>query len=314
MATSKQEISKSIKGFLFFVLLMIDLVSLSALAYGKGKYRACSWNDCDVYFISATSNDPSETIDPGKNKDVGTTLCELRDTDQDGFYDTLLVNIENAYPCYSSSVGAVIFNGGLKKVRVTGIDLSSDDEIELSFDNLPGYIINPQETLTTTLSMHVKEEVSEGGSYHFSVKIHFSEAFCGGLGFWKNWDKHKTFTEEEIEGWLEEIDSESFWLGPTTVEEMEDYLSLKRHSSMKERFLAHYLCSRLNVQGYLLNPYQPHDVSGYDPYNYLQLANPSSATLKEIIEAIEAKYGTDPTKKQFEIMKNICEGINELLI
>lgn len=39
-------------------------------------------------------------------------------------------------------------------------------------------------------------------------------------GFWKNWDSHNTYSEEEIEVWLASINGTSDWLGPTTVEDM----------------------------------------------------------------------------------------------
>ena len=46
--------------------------------------------------------------------------------------------------------------------------------------------------------------------------------------------------------------------------------------------------------------------------NYLGLADPSAATLSEIIAAIESKFGTGATKDELEIMKNICDALNNL--
>ena len=67
-----------------------------------------------------------------------------------------------------------------------------------------------------------------------------------------------------------------------------------------------------------LNPDNKHDITTVEGYGYLGLANPSSATLSEIVEAIEGKHvppATDPpTDKQFEIMKNICDALNNLEI
>jgi len=53
-------------------------------------------------------------------------------------------------------------------------------------------------------------------------------------------------------------------------------------------------------------------VSGEDPGNYLALADPSAATLSEIIAAIESKHGTSPSNTQFNIMKSVCDALNNL--
>ncbi|MCP8314106.1 MAG: hypothetical protein H3Z53_07030 [archaeon] len=86
-------------------------------------------------------------------------------------------------------------------------------------------------------------------------------------------------------------------------------------STMEKKFLAQYLALRLNVESLRIHPTAyTHDVTALDPSNYLGLADPSSATVSEIIAAIEGKYGTSPTGAQFEIMKNICDALNNLWI
>ena len=52
------------------------------------------------------------------------------------------------------------------------------------------------------------------------------------------------------------------------------------------------------------------DVKSADPGNYLGLANP--ATLAQIQAAIESKFNTSPTRDEFEIMKTVCDKINNL--
>lgn len=42
------------------------------------------------------------------------------------------------------------------------------------------------------------------------------------------------------------------------------------------------------------------------------LTNPGSAGLSEIIAAIESKYGTSISHYQFNIMKNVCDALNNL--
>lgn len=134
----------------------------------------------------------------------------------------------------------------------------------------------------------------------------------GSAGFWKNWDKHKTFTEGEIEGWLESINDGSSWLGPTTVGGMGDMLWQKCGPDMKCKFLKQYLATRLNAEAGRLYYGTLHNFSIYDSIDYLGLGG--QGTLQEVISAIEGKYGTSPSEDQFEIMKDICEALNELEI
>ena len=148
--------------------------------------------------------------------------------------------------------------------------------------------------------------------------VNTGEWDCGGtIGFWKNWDKHKTFTQEEIEGnegkegWLGAINATSDWLGPTTVEGMEDILWRKCKSDMGCKFLKQYLATRLNAESELLNLEATYNFN--DPDNYL--GHDGSGKLSDIIAAIEGKYPDDPEvvwpeKAEYEIMRNICDTLN----
>src|SRR3972149_6037506 len=60
----------------------------------------------------------------------------------------------------------------------------------------------------------------------------------GTIGFWKNWDSHNTYSQGQIEGWLSAIDSSSSWLGPTTVGDMEDALTMGPDHTMRDMFIA----------------------------------------------------------------------------
>ena len=146
----------------------------------------------------------------------------------------------------------------------------------------------------------------------------------GSPGFWKNWDKHNTYTESEMEGWLGTIESNSDWLVPDEdgdgngIEDMEAVLHSAEGGSMEEKFLAQYLATRLNMEAGLLWSDGKHDITAIDKHNYLDVACPSSATLSEIVNAVEDKYTEEPedkpTDKQFGILKDVCEALNELEI
>jgi predicted ribosomally synthesized peptide with SipW-like signal peptide len=145
---------------------------------------------------------------------------------------------------------------------------------------------------------------------------------CGGtIGFWKNWDSHNTYIQSQIEGWLQIIDGNSTWLGPTNMTDMVTMLEQASGKNKTSQFLGHYLATRLDMETEplpRLNPDNEHDITTVEGYGYLGLANPSSANLSEIIAAIESKYvppATEPpTDKQVAIMKNICNALNNLEI
>ncbi|RLC91043.1 MAG: hypothetical protein DRI39_10840, partial [Chloroflexi bacterium] len=123
---------------------------------------------------------------------------------------------------------------------------------------------------------------------------------------------HHTYTREQIEDWLEQIDADSCWLGPTTVQGMEAVLWDATCDGMEERFLGHYLATSLDAASGRLALTRTHDVTGLDEDNYLGLADPEEATLAEIIDAIEGKCGESPSKDEFEVMKDICDALNNL--
>ncbi len=150
----------------------------------------------------------------------------------------------------------------------------------------------------------------------------------GTIGFWGSWDKHNTYTQDQIEDWLGNIDGDSHWLVPDMdededidIDDMGDVLWYECKSDMKCKFLKHYLATRLDMETEplpRLNPDNEHGFSTYDPATleypdgYLGLGG--SGTLEDIIQAIESKYTEDPTPDQFGIMKNICDALNNLEI
>jgi hypothetical protein len=141
----------------------------------------------------------------------------------------------------------------------------------------------------------------------------------GSPGFWKNWDKHETYTQTDVQGWLSSIDGVSHWLVPDMdangiidISDMVAILEAGQGGTHEEKFLRHYLATRLNVEAGRLFPDTFRFFGHLDPDDYLGLGG--QGTLAEIISAIEGKYDTSPTKAQFEIMKNICDAVNNLEI
>jgi hypothetical protein len=175
-------------------------------------------------------------------------------------------------------------------------------------------ILDPSEVEVETFTVHVEQEADQGASYTFTIRKTFSEPTQATIGFWKSWDSHDTFTEGQIVSWLITIAATSDWLNATTIEEMEAVFAAGggKGSTAESRFLAQYLATRLNDRSSLLCAGELHDVTQHDPDNYLDLADPANASLQEIINAIESKYGIVETKQQFNTLYDICDALNNL--
>ena len=167
--------------------------------------------------------------------------------------------------------------------------------------------------------------IQDGGVFsdtEVSLGNFFQLADCqsGTRGFWSQWDSHNTYTKAEIDGWLAIIDASSLWLdsvdgdGDFDTDDMDCIFAngVGPGATMESRFLAHYLAQRLNQVSGRQSPSTTHDVTACDPANYLNLLIPTSATGQQIVDAIEAKSGTSPTAAQFEIMKDVCDALNNL--
>ena len=165
---------------------------------------------------------------------------------------------------------------------------------------------------------------SDSGDYAFEAG-EWQVDLSGTIGFWKGPGALNAFNpsaEDDIEFWLREIDTNPGWLGPTEYDDMVLWLSWDEPgeaSSMEAKFLAQYLAQRLNQRSGRQSESTQHDVTkvpSYDPVvNYLGLANPYSASGAEIIQKIELKYNAilpPPTDSELEIMKDVCDWLNNL--
>lgn len=164
-------------------------------------------------------------------------------------------------------------------------------------------------------------ETSQGN--YFSIG-----GLSGTRGFWSQWNKHKTYSQAQINGWLRNIDAASFWLvddegsdGNIDTGDMDRIFAngVGKRSTDESRFLAHYLAQRLDQESGRQSPATTHDVTDYDSSNYLGLTNPTAASGAEIVAAIESKHPDYtnpaqpwPTDAECIVMKDVCVALNEL--
>ena len=273
-----------------------------------------------------SSNDPSEPQAMGwpcarYDKDVARTTAVLIAR------DLIEVSVGNAYPSYYPTVFFGFRNEGTVSTFVQTVEIDEDattpdpvliDELTVTVTGIyEGQGLDPGDEVVGAVHVHLEQCAEQNATYIIRIRIVVVVYTLGGTpGFWGNWDAHNTYPQEEVEAWLALIDNDSSWLGPTTAAGMEALIEAGRGAgaAMYDRFLAHYMATRLDVEAGRLSLLTHHDVSGLDPGNYLDLATPSSATIPEIIAGVESKYSTPVTGDEYEIMKDVCDDLNNLEI
>jgi len=310
-------------------------------------HRSANFDDPFSWVVSNDDGVSDEAIDPGDDgsdpsepqavgepcnrhdKDVASTTVELVDP------FNISVTLSNAYPCYYATIFYGLENLGSVPAKVASIEVDENALTPDVLEDIPELTvtvtgiyacqteIDPGQEVTGDLEIHVEQDAMECHTYFIKIKV-VVDLWCavgGTPGYWQNWDQH--YDVDQVNEWLGYIDAKSDWLvddmdgnGLIDTDDMDAIrdAATGKGSTMEDRFLSQYLSTRLNVEAGRLAPEASHDVTGSDPGNYLGLANPESAKLSEIIDAIELKYGTSPDKDQFEIMKDICVDLNEVNI
>jgi hypothetical protein len=265
----------------------------------------------DVDFIATSTNDPPGTVDPGYQKNVATCTSAL-------IGDELIeVVVTNGYPSYTCTFTVTVQNTGHLDIKLNPLAIDAPPVLTVTdLSNDAGIELGGGDRVIETFSVHVEQPANQGAVYAFQIRKPFRLYHKGTIGFWRAWNNHNTFTRAQIEGWLTEIDNSSRWWGPRTAEGMVALMdaALRSRATPRDKFLAHCLATRMDERSTILDGNDTHNVTGPDPGNYLGLANPSAATLNQIIAAIEAKYGTSLNNTRYNIMKNICDGLNNLVI
>jgi hypothetical protein len=143
----------------------------------------------------------------------------------------------------------------------------------------------------------------------------------GTIGFWKNWDKHNTYTQTQINSWLSIINASSSWLiiesgysanvsGMVSLISDASGCNGAQRSCAKKKFLAQYLATRLNIESgrkILSSTYSINALTNL----YWGSSNPVS--LATAIAKTEGKLpdtGINPTITQFLLLQTAFDGIN----
>jgi hypothetical protein len=288
---------------------LYSVVALAVLAVVTVSANGVTLKNVD--FTATSTNDPPGTIDPGYTKNVATCTSALVNS------ELVLVTITNGYPSYTCTFTVTAKNTGTLDIKLNPLEFDVPPVLTVTdLSNDEGIVLGGGSKVVERFSVHVEQPAHQGSTYTFEIRKPFRLFQTGTIGFWRNWDRNKKFTRTQIEGWLIQIDNSSQWFGPRTVTGMVSTIDAANggQATPRTRFIAQCLATRLNERSTILEGTDTHNVTSVDPTNYLGLANPSAATLNQIIAAIESKYGTSVNNGRYEIMKNVCDRLNNLAI
>jgi hypothetical protein len=263
----------------------------------------------DVQFISTSTDDRPGTLDPGYTKNVAVCTSRLVNS------ATVEVKVYNSYPSYTCTFTVTVKNTGKLTLKLNPLTILAPPVLTLTdLSNDAGITLGGGAQVTEKFSVHVEQPSKQEWAYTFLIKKPFRLYHKGTIGFWRAWNNHNTFTRTQIQTWLTQIDQASKWYGPRTAEGMVSLMNtaLGGGATMKDKFLAHCLATRMNERSGILAGADTHNVMGVDPGNFLGLGAPQSATLNQIIAAIENKFGWTLTTARYETMKNVCDRLNNL--
>lgn len=138
-----------------------------------------------------------------------------------------------------------------------------------------------------------------------------------GIGHWRNWDNH--YAREQVDAWVRALSASSAWLMPAGYAEdaggvtklvgdatKQCNRTFGHHGCAQKKLEAHLLALRLNVQSGRLEPATSAGLpEGSEASRYLGIG--PGATVQQLLDAIEAKVGSKPTRDQLQAMRAAVE-------
>ena len=187
-------------------IVAIALIALAIAGFSYAHWTEKLWlygevqmgNMCAEFLPPVTRTDHGNdwTCDDGIinvrqiDKDIGKSDGYLIDTNNDGRYDTLVVNLTNVYPCYYEHISfwihncgtipwkiwRVIFNPGNVIIYRPGylkLDLNGDGyaDIEINWGNNFGQQVDPCGKVDLSFDIHVLQPFPENTKLTFTVTI-----------------------------------------------------------------------------------------------------------------------------------------------
>ena len=165
------------------LLFAISLVALAVMGMGYAHWSQTLYINGTVTtgklcvgIRDMGTNDPPNTKDPGKDKDVGVTIsinvgdpkCYHNNTP---YYEEIMYKIENAYPCYNSTGFFWIANCGSIPVNITNVSCTyNTTALEVTVSDITGQL-DPCEVIDGTIDFHVKQEAEQNKTYIINCTV-----------------------------------------------------------------------------------------------------------------------------------------------
>jgi len=184
----------------------ITLIALTIVGFTYAHWSETLWlngtvttgNMCAEFLPPITKTDHGKdwTYDPGIinvrqiDKDIGNSSGYFMDVNQDGCNDTLVIELNNVYPCYYEHISfwihncgtipwriwRVIFNPGnviIYRPSNLTLDLNSDGkaDIEIYWGNNFGQQVDPCGKVDLSFDIHILQPCPENTTLTFTVTI-----------------------------------------------------------------------------------------------------------------------------------------------
>ena len=173
------------------LMMLIVLGSALAMWYDTLKIKATiNTGEVDVEFGTVTATEKPEA----EGKDVGKCYAKLSQIENEGPDDNdldLNITIVNGYPSYNCTVEFEVKNVGTIPVKgpyqgtppgsltpfpttVEDIDLDGDGEADINVKyNMPVTQIDAGKSATFSISIHIKQNITENGTFSYQWLLHF---------------------------------------------------------------------------------------------------------------------------------------------
>lgn len=187
-------------------ILAVTLIALAIAGFSYAHWTENLWltgkvemgRMCAEFLqpITRTDHGKDWTCDDGLinvrqiDKDIGKSDAYLVDTNNDGHYDTLVVNLTNVYPCYYEHIAfwvhncgtipwriwRVIFNPGnviIYRPSYLTLDLNGDGyaDVEIYWGNNFGQQVDPCGKVDLSFDIHILQPFPEDTTLTFTVTI-----------------------------------------------------------------------------------------------------------------------------------------------
>jgi outer membrane protein assembly factor BamB len=130
------------------------------------------------------------------------------------------------------------------------------------------------------------------------------------IGYWKNWDKH--YTQDLMQTFIENVKTASGLFNTLTIDNINTYFKITRHSTMEEKGKAQLLASWLNVASAQLGVDVQVDLTSISGWETVIADTDGILTVNDLLNQIDQLYLNDATlnKEQLETIKDILDALN----